>query len=169
MIDNKIVPAHILRLYIWEILKLNTSMTTVNGLVPIVPIEDEPKLSDSGKAYIIYGYADSEANRNDHIRRGVFSARISAPTFAQIGQISNVIASAFESRDVATESVNLWSSQYPGGALIGIRFTELITTYVEGGEAPETEGGPVDAVVNISYRFITDLEVNRPVPNGLWL
>lgn len=170
MISDKIVPAHILRLYVWEILKANTSMTTVNGLVPIVPIEDEPKLADSGKPYIVYGYAETEARVMDEIRQGIVSFRITTPDFGLLGEITNVIATAFESRDFATEAVNRWSNQYPEGALRGIRFMEVKTTYVEQGEPARTEGGPVDTVVNVSFRYITDLEVTHPTAalGGLW-
>lgn len=167
-IDNKILPAHILRLFVWELLKLNAGLEPVNGLIPLVPIEDEPTLAESGEPYLIYGYAEMEAERRDINRRGVLSFRIVAPTSAQLGQISNVISSAFESRDVATEAVNRWSST--NDQLVGIRFTSLKTTYVERGEAAESEGGPVDTVVNIGYEYITDVEIAFPTAsgNGLW-
>jgi hypothetical protein len=169
MISDKIIPAHILRLFIWEVLKLNTSMNApVNGLIPILPIEDEPKVADSGKAYIIYGYSENESGNLDQIRRGVFSARIMAPTFGELVEISNVLGTTFESRDIATEAVNQWSSAYANGALTGIRFTKLITSYIEGGEASDTEGGPVDGVVNISYEYVTNLKTQLPAYTGLW-
>lgn len=158
MITNKIIPAYIIRLFLWEVLSLNEALSkidTPNGqLIPILPVEDEPRVADSKKAYIIYGYAESEAQRIEQERRGIFSARIWAPTFAQLVEITNLIASTFESSDFATEAVNRYSSNYAGGALVGIRFTHLKTTYIEGGEAAETEGGPVDGVVNISYNYV---------------
>lgn len=179
MITNKILPAHILRLYVWAVLDQETSMETIpvtmsNGataqLIPVLPIEDEPKVANSGKAYAIYGYAENDSRNLEQVREGVFSLRIIAPTFSQLGDISNAVARAFESSDVATEAVNNFSTDYTNSALVGIRFTHTKVTYVEGGEAGETEGGPMDGVVNIAYRYVNSLPI--PVPNtargGLW-
>lgn len=168
MISEKIVPAHVLRLFVWEVLKINSNLETVNDLVPIVPLEDEPVLADTGKPYIIYGYAEMDARKSDLNRRGVLSLRIVAPTTAELTSISNILASVFEDRDRATEAVNRWSSTMP--ALIGIRFTETRVTFVERGEPAESEGGPVNTVVNISYEYITDLQITLPgvARGGLW-
>lgn len=174
MITNKILPAHILRLYVWEILDKDTSMdkvqTTRGLLVPIVPVEDEALLSNTDKPYAIYGYSESESRVIDQIREGVFSLRVNAPTYAELGQIINTVSRAFESCDVATEAVNNFSSDFPNEALIGLRFTYLKTSYVEGGEASEDEGGPMDGVVNVSYRYVNHLPI--PIPDsakgGLW-
>lgn len=169
MITNKILPSHILRLYVWEVLKQEGAMQEVNGLIPILPVEDEPKVADSQMAYAIYGYSENDAPF-EQIREGVFSLRVIAPKFAQLGHIINTVARAFESSDISTEAVNRYSSKFPNGALEGIRFTRTKTTYIEGGEAGESEGGPMDGVVNITYRYINRLEI--PVVNsakgGLW-
>lgn len=170
MITNKILPAHILRLYVWELLKVETSMDTIDTLIPVLPIEDEPKVANSGKAYAIYGYAENESRTLDQIREGIFSLRVIAPTFAQLGQILNTVSLAFESPDIATEVVNKYSSQYQNDLLEGIRFTHVKTTYIEGGEAGESEGGPMDGVVNLAYRYVNHLPT--PIPQvargGLW-
>lgn len=168
MISSKYLPSHILRLFTWEVLKTNTSMTVVNNVVPMLPIDDEPKVADSGKSYIIYGYSETDGSGPEQIRSGVISFRVIAGTSNELGQIINVIASTFESRDVATEAVNRWSSSFSGGALKGIRFTEVFTTYVEGGEAADTEGGRVDGVVNVTYRYVTDYKPTLPISGGLW-
>lgn len=172
MIDNKIIPSHIIRLYIWDIVQNRTTMETINGYVPIISIEDEPIIADARKPYIIYGYSEQESTRIEQIRRGAFVARIIAPDFGQLTQIINTIAAAFESTDIATEGLNTFASIYPDNRLVGIRFTKAKLGYLEGGEPPESEGGPVEGIVNISYEYISSLEI--PVPasvknSGLWL
>jgi hypothetical protein len=180
MITKKIIPAHILRLYIWELLIQEINMQKVAGkdpltgatfsLVPIIPVEDEPKIADSDKPYAIYGYAENESRNLEQIKEGVFSLRVIAPTFSELTHIINTVALAFESSDISTEAVNRYSSKYTGEALLGLRFTYTKATYVEGGEAAETEGGPMDGVVNITYRYINNLP--NPFLNsakgGLW-
>jgi hypothetical protein len=170
MITNKIIAPYILRMYTWAVLDQETDMQLIDGLVPIIPIEDEQKLATSGQMYAVYGYAENTAARIDQIHEGIFSLRITAPTSSQLGQFINVVTRAFESPDVAVEGLNNFSSRYPNKALEGIRFTFAKTSYVEGGSAPDTEGGSMDGVVNVSYRYINRLAV--PVPasakGGLW-
>src|SRR5689334_11734500 len=111
MISNKILAAHIIRLYVADLLMEQAGVEKINGLVPVVSVDDEPELSDSNMPYAIYGYAENET-RVEQIREGVFSLRIIAPTFAQLGRMSNVVALGFESTDIATESLNLFSTTF---------------------------------------------------------
>lgn len=166
--DIKYIPAHIIRLYVWELLQDNAGLTEVNGLIPILPFEEEPKVVNSGKTYLVYGYADNESNRIEQIRRGAVSFRVVTTSSNELAKILNIMSTAFESRDVITESVNLWSSAFPGGAFLGVRFTELYTSYVEGGEPADTEAGPVDGVINISYLYVRENNLSIPGSGGLW-
>jgi len=166
MISNKILPAHILALYTWEVLKLNTSLEKIGNLVPIIPLEDEPKFSDSGKTYLIYGYAENENPGNHEIKRGVFSLRVVGKTFGEVGQITNVLSRAFEDEDATAENVNIWSTE--NDVLHGIRFTSICTSYLDGGDAADSEGGNEEAIISISYSYVTHLKVNLPVSSGLW-
>lgn len=166
--DNKITPSHILRLYTWQLLSNNTDIESVDGMIPIVPISDEPKLVNSGKLYIVYGYAEMPEGNLNEVRDGTFSMRITSPTFAQLGEVTTTISRAFENQDMSAANVNLWSSDYQDGILIGIRFTDLQVSYIEQAEPRETEGGPISAVMNIHYCYVTHQTVKTYQPNGLW-
>ena len=50
-----IQPAHLMRLWIWNILQ-KRGMEKINGLIPVVPVEDHRELAESGMPYIVYGY-----------------------------------------------------------------------------------------------------------------
>lgn len=162
--DNKILPAHVLRLYVWALLEAEGVLTKIGDLIPIAPIEDEPKFVASGQAYIVYGYTEMPGTELDQNRRGNFSMRVSAPSFGQLGHVLNTIARAFESCDVSVPNVNAWSSDYQTGLLVGIRFTDIEMTYLEGGEPPNSEGGPTEGVINLGYEYITQqrTKVYRP-------
>ena len=168
MINNKILHAHVLRVYTWELLKANIGWTEVNGMIPIVPLGDEPRLSDSGKSYIIYGYAEQAPGSTKEVRTGSLTYRIIARTFAELGEITNVITAGFEELDRSAHRVNLWSSNYSGGAFIGIRFGTLEVTYIEGGEPADQEGGPVDGLLNIEYSYIIERNVKQYQADGTW-
>jgi len=177
-ISNRIIPAHILRLYIWDLFKNNTGLQEVNGLVPIVPIEDEPKLEQSGQTYFVYGFAESQSGPFQEIKRGIFSLRYSTQNFSTVGEITTTISRAFENSDHASKQVNLWSSNYGGDSVtdplrgsadnpfIGIRFTSLEVTYTEGGEPPDSEGAPIEGIINIGYNYISLQTVKQFRPAG---
>lgn len=179
MISDKILPAHILKMYVWEVLKRNTSMTQIpitvvrpdNSQVivnvdPIVPEEDEPKFDGKKEPYIVYGYVE-DFSRPYPERSGNFSMRVTAETFAELGHILNVISRAFEREDITAAEINEWTSRAAPVDLIGIKFTHVKTTYVEGGTPPETQGGRIEGLVNVSYRYITHQEV-LTYKNGAW-
>lgn len=169
MITYKILPAHIIRLYVWELLQQEIGMEKANGLVPILPVEDEPKVADANVPYAIYGFSESEAGNMHVIRNGIFSLRVVAGTLVKLGEIINTVSLGFESPDITTEALNHFANNYQNGLLQGIRFTSVKTGYIEGGEASESEGGEVDGVINISYEYINNMET--PVVgdfNGLW-
>lgn len=173
---NKYLPAHILSLYVWELLQQETGMQKVNGYVPIVPIQETPQL-ESDKPYIIYAYSESPGNRSFQQKAGTFALRFVVPKPADgasqitpLNRMVNTVAQAFQDFDIATEAVNFWSSNFGTGEFVGIRFTHLETSYVEQAEPAETEGGPIDGIVNIAYKCIinTPTPVVNSVPTGLW-
>lgn len=168
--NNKIQPAHILRVYTLNLLRQSINMENINGYEPIVAVSDEPRISDSGKTYIVYGYSDVEGTRVSEIRRGTISFRVISSSFAEVGEITTTISRAFDLEDESARNVNEWSSRYPNGVFNGIRFCSIKSSYVDSPEPPETEGGPVEGVIMISYSYITKQESKQydPVTNT-WL
>lgn len=154
-VNNKIIAPYIIRLYMWELLQANGNLEKIRDFIPIVPLNDEPDLSDSGKNYLIYGYSENYRGSLPEIRTGIFAVRVTANTYAELSGITNTISRAFETRDVAAANVNLWSSKYSSGQFVGIRFTDLDITYIENGDAALAEGGKSETTINISYNYIT--------------
>lgn len=165
--NNKILAVNVIVLYAWALLQANLDMQPINGLIPIAPIQDEPSFEDSGMPYLIYGYSENFTNGIRQIRQGVMSFRISARTVSELGEITNVLARAFENGDDSAANINLWSSKYNNKQLVGIRFGATDVTYIES-TPPETEGGTYQGVINISYRYITSQTVKTYQPNGTW-
>jgi hypothetical protein len=174
MTSNMTNASNILRLYAWEALKENIptfTEITAEGktYVPIVPVEDEPVLSMSGKPYIVYGFAENSEG-NVHIRRGTCSFRIQAGDTDELSYIITVLSRLFERQDESAANVNLWSSMNNySGELIGIRFTWLDTTYIENADAARSEAGPVRGVINIGYRYVSSQTVKTFSPVGNWV
>lgn len=162
MLNNRINAAHLLRLYAWELLSANGVLSIINAngkdWVPIIPIEDEPELRDSGKAYIIYGWSENEENGLHMIQRGNMSFRIIAEDSNQLSYITNVLTMGFRNEDETANSVNWWAS-LSDYDFKGLRFTWVKTILVESADPATAEGGQVEGSVMVGYRYITSQEV----------
>jgi hypothetical protein len=170
MISNKTVAAHILRLYAWEMLRENGALSkiTVGGidLIPIIPVEDEPEFRDSGKAYIIYGWAENEESNVEGIKRGNLAFRIIAEDSNQLSYITSILSKGLCGEDVAAESVNWWSSSYQDADFIGIRFTWIDTILIESADPAIAEGGQVEGNVMVGYRYVSSQHVKTYKPGA---
>jgi hypothetical protein len=168
---TKILPAHIIRLYAWDVLQANTDLQPINGYIPVIALDDEPRVADAQKTYVIYGYSDNNDPRSYEIRRGVVAFNVKARSFSELGQITNALSRAFENCDISAAQVNAWSSLFPDNPFHGIRFTTLETIYVEGGFPEKSEGGPLHGLVNVSYEVIINDEtfvLPANAQNTLW-
>lgn len=142
-----------LNLYIWELLKKNTSMTTADygGKIPIVPADD-PDMQATGKAYLVYGWSEDPAGPNGAVRGGTLVYAIYSSSVSDINKIMNIIVTALAEDDTARR-INKWSSNYSGGALIGITFTDARIAFGEGASPADQEGGREVATLTMKYEF----------------
>lgn len=166
--NNKILPSHILRLYTWDLLKNNTDIELVNGLVPIVPLEDEPRLSQSGKPYLIYGFSESNNVKDYPIKSGHLSFRVVTYTLSDMAEYLNVLSRAFEHGDQSAYHVNLFSSAVNNGLFVGLKFTYIFVTYLESPTPAETEGGQLEGVINLEFNYLSHSTVKQYQPTGVW-
>jgi len=155
--------ANVLNLYLWEVLKKNTTMTTAdyNGKIPIVPADD-PDMQSTGKAYIVYGFSEDPAGPNGAIRGGTLVYAIYSSSVSEINKIMNIIITAMAEDDTARR-INKWSSTYTGGALIGISFTDARIAFGEGASPADQEGGREVATLTMKYEFKSYYTVNLSV------
>lgn len=167
MLTSKINAAFILRNYVWKLLDTNTNLELINTqiegksavLIPVALFSDEPLLANSGKTYLLYGWIENEPDDGYH-RVGTISFRIIAQTGAELVEIANALYDTFEFEDWAAQDVNRWSSTQPAFARNvtpeGVRFTSVCPSYMQIGDAERIEGGPVEGVVNLRYKYIRE-------------
>ena len=169
---DKVIPAHILRLYAWDVLQANGLLEEINGLIPIIPLEDEPQIADAQKTYIIYGYGENDDPRMPEMRRGSMVFNIKARRFGELGPITNVLTRAFEGLDIPAARINYWKGKNANAsAFANINFKTTSAVYVEGGYPEESEGGPLMGMVHITYSVtVVDPTFVLPVTarNPLW-
>ena len=169
---DKVIPAHILRMYAWETLQVNGQLQLINGKVPIIPLEDEPDLADSHMSYIIYGYSENNDARIPEMRRGSLVFRIKARSFGELAVITNVLTRAFEGLDIAAHRINTWKTKDEyANVFKDINFKTTEAIYVEGGYPEDSEGGPLIGVVHIVYTVVIhdgDFMLPNNAQSALW-
>lgn len=182
---SEVTPSLVLRAYMWQLLKANTNMDELdyqsdenpNGLVPIVPVSEEPELTQFNKPYLVYGYAHNPSRDLYHYRSGSMTLVVYATTFREIGDILSLLQLVFERHDEAAENVNLWSSTIE--PFRGIRFGSIHMGLLESGtpedndqDTEQTEGGRMSGLINIRYEYFmvpTTGEVKLYQPTtGTW-
>lgn len=173
MTDPTLGPDLLLRQYVWELLKSNMADTwdesNYGGLIPIVPLADEPELSDFNGPHIVYGYTGDTSGARTYMRSGTMTFAIYDDNFRRLGKTLNILDTAFSRADASAHDVNrfctLWttSGQAPKdtqfGPLSSIRFGCIYIGFVEGGIPETTEGGRQSALVNIRFDFFVDYDV----------
>lgn len=165
MADARIMPAHMLAGYVWDLWRANQPgvdfITAANGkkLARIAPLTDEPDLRDADVTYILYGFAENETGKLNVHHTGQFAMRIIATSFNEFTTLSRILAAAFEIEDEAAQNVNWWSSTKPG--YDGIMFTSVCTSFMEGTDAETTEGGKMEGIVSLRYRYLMEVPVKK--------
>lgn len=162
--DTKYIAPYLIRAYVWELLQRNLGMSASDydvdsdgkGLVPIVPLGEEPELEKFNKPYLVYGYAESPFGESSGRTSGNVMFAVYSTNFAEMSQVVNVIGKAFE-HDRAATDVNEYTSTT--NAFIGIRFGNVQTTTIEGGVPEESPNGRMSAVVNIRYEYYADYDI----------
>lgn len=157
--DPKYIAPFLLNNYIWKVLKLNTDMDEgdYGGLTPIVPLSEEPELTEFDKPYIVYGFAENPTSDLPAKKRGNMSFIIYCTNFRELSTITNVIATTFDRADESARDVNRYTSTIP--QFVGLRFGYIEVSFVEGGSPEETEGGRQSAAVNIRYEYYVDYDI----------
>jgi hypothetical protein len=163
--DVKYSPIYLLRSYVWAVLKANTDMkeSDYGGLVPIVPLAEQPELTQYSRPFITYGYTLSATGRLPAIKRGSMSFVVYSANFGELTKVTNIIEHALGRTDESARDVNYYKATQ-AGVFQGIRFAEIHTSLVEGGSPPVTEGGRQSAVVNVSFTYFIDVDVNTISP-----
>lgn len=162
----EVVPSSVLIDYIWGLLKFNVGMTEdhYDGLVPIVPVAEEPELTEYNRPYLVYGYVENPSRDLYKYRAGQMTFVIYSVNYREINKIMQTMQVAFERWDEAALDVNRYSSTRP--EYHGIRFGSISIGHVEGGtpeandqDAPTSEGGRQSGLVNIRYEYFSEVEV----------
>ena len=159
--DSKISPVYLLRSYAWAVLKANDSVlwneSLYDGMVPIVPLNEEPDIVGFGRPYIVYGYALDSTGSLHARKSGSLTFALYDTNFRRLTDTLNTLQTAFERQDESADDINHYTSLIPG--FIGINFGYTSVSFIEGGSPEETEGGVQSALINIAFEYYVDFDV----------
>lgn len=167
--DIAVVPAHLLRSYAWQVLKTNLpdvwDEKNYGGKVPIVPLGEEPELSDYSGPHIVYGYSDEASGDLSEREVGSLSFAVYDQNFRRLTRTMRVLKSAFDRKDESARDVNNYTSQIP--SFVGLRFGYISLSFLEGGSPETSEGGNMSALITIRYEYYSSQTVATAVSPNL--
>lgn len=165
MTDTVVTPAYLIRSYAWQLLKNNMpdvwDEAKYGGIIPIVPLAEEPELDEYDGPHIVYGYAIDPTGDLHARKGGSVTFAIYDQNFRRLTKTLNILQAAFERQDEAARDVNEYTSTIP--AFIGTRFGYIRLGFVEGGSPEEVEGGRQSALVNVNFEFYVDYDVKTSI------
>lgn len=166
-INITVSPIYLLRSYIWELLKTNDPDTwdedKYGGLVPIVPLAEEPELDEFSGPHIVYGFAVSGTNPLPAIESGSMTLVIYDDNFRRLTKTMNIIQVALGRLDESARDVNRFTSSVAGAnnnyPFSGMSFAYIGLGFSEGGSPETSEGGRQSALLNIRFDFLANYNV----------
>lgn len=160
--DSVVSPAYLLRSYTWEVLKRNDPAVwdeaKYDGMIPIVPVAEEPELSEFSGPHIVYGFALDATGRLPEENSGSMTLAIYDQDFRRQTKALNILQTAFGRADESAADINRFTTS-KGSAYIGIRFGTVNIGFIEGGTPEETEGGRQSALINVRFSYFVDYNV----------
>lgn len=149
--------AYALNSYIWKLLEANLEWNkeSYNGLVPIVPLAQQPELMQSGKPFLVYGSTDHPAGHLYALKSIGVAYTIYATTVNEANTIATLLVDTFERQDEAADDVNAWlNTEAAGrGSSRGISFGTIKTNMAQKAEPADEEGGYVASFVLLEARY----------------
>jgi len=162
--DTKITPSALVRAYVWQVLQTNLGWKTSDygNLVPIIPVSEEPEITQYNKPYIIYGYAEAPTYDNQHYtNRGSMTFLVYSTNISDINSVMNVLSTALGREDDSATDLNNFTSKTD--MFKGMRFGTVSLGFGEGAAPEETEGGRQSGLLNVRFTYWVDYDVKTSV------
>lgn len=161
MVKPEVNPAFLIRSYVWQLLKRNDHDTwdesKYGGLIPIVPLAEEPDLGEYSGPRIVYGYSGDNSTAQYARKYGSMAFAVYDDNFRRLTKTLTILDAALGRFDDAAKDVNKYTSTKP--AFLGVRFGYIRASMLEGGQPETQEGGRQSAVYIVSYEYYADYDV----------
>lgn len=143
--------------YIWKLLEANLEWNkeNYNGLVPIVPLAQQPELMETGRPFLVYGSNTHPPEHLYALKSESIAYTIYAPTANEANVVVSLLVDTFERQDEAAADVNQWlnTEGIATGIPRGISFGTIKTSMSQKAEPADEEGGYVASFVLLEARY----------------
>lgn len=168
MTDKTVAPVFALIDYVWAVLAINDPTTwdksKYGGLIPIVPLNEEPELAEFDGPRIIYDYSMTDPGTLYARSRGTATFAVRDFNYRRLTRTMNIIQEALGRLDDSARDVNDWIERNKVRAVFDISFGSIAVTFAESGTPEEEEGGMMVGVVGTSFDFFTEYNINTRPP-----
>lgn len=168
MTSIEVSPTLALRQYVWALLRANdpTTWTEANygGTIPIVPLNEEPELSEFTGPRIVYEYTHPDSGPAYYRQRGNMTLAIRDDNFRRMGKTMNILETAFNRYDESARDVNDYIQRRKASLDLGISFGSINVGFSQSGTPETQEGGRMVGIVDIEFDFFAEYNVNTRPP-----
>lgn len=166
MTNPTIIPALVIRQYVYAVLKANDfnvwKEANYGDKIPIVPLGEEADLEGTSGPTIVYEYSNLNTGTFYVRGNGTMTFGVRDNNFRRITRTMNILQEALGRYDDTARDINEYLAAR-GAPWNEIGFGECHVTFLDGGTPPTSEGGEYVSIVSIEFDYFVEYDVNtRP-------
>lgn len=169
MTSKTLHPVYALRAYIWAVLKENEpdawKESLYGGLVPIVPLNEEPDLSEFDGPRIIYDFSIASPGPLYARGRGTMTLAIRDHNYRRLTRTMNILQASLERNDESARDVNDWIDKF--SPTFDLSFGTISVGFAESGTPETEEGGFMIGIVSVDFDYFLDHLKSTDNPTGV--
>lgn len=168
MTDITVAPVYALIDYAYAVLHANDGNTwdkaKYGGLIPIVPLNEEPELGDYDGPRIVYDYSMTDSGSLYARGRGTVSFAILDHNYRRLTRAMNILQESFGRLDESARDVNDWIDRNKVNADFDVSFGFIRVPFAESATPETEEGGRQVGVVGLAFDYFVEYNINTRPP-----
>lgn len=170
MTNLEVSPALVIRQYVWAVLHATYpdvwNSAKYGGLLPIVPLNEEPELDEFDGPRIVYEYTHTDAGSTYFRGQANMTFAVRDHNYRRMGKTLNILEQALSRQDETARDINDFVDRRKAGGIdYDISFGFIKCEFVQSGTPETEEGGRSVGIINISFDFFVEYEsVNTRPP-----
>jgi hypothetical protein len=171
MTSITVAPVYVLIDYAFAVLNANDPNTwnraNYDGLLPIVPLNEEPELTEFDGPRVIYEYSLNDTGTTPFRGRGSVTFAVRDNNYRRLTRAMNIMGESFGRLDETAADINDWADRLKDRPVdpvdFDISFGYVRQAFAESGTPAEEEEGPMVGIVSIAFDYFVEYDINtRP-------
>lgn len=161
MTDTRVAPVYVLIDYAYEALSADNPdwlKSNYDGLIPIVPLSEEPELTEFDGPKAIYEYSMSQRGNMYYRGQGAVSFAVRDSNFRRLTRSLNILDNVFGRMDESARDVNEFVDwlKTARGIDFDVSFGNIRLSFIESGTPETEEGGSMVGVINVAFDYFVE-------------